>query len=519
MLDTPRPIFELEEDTMKESVDEDFLDAPYTQAINFDPDLNNLDDTVSNEPIRPGDVIEYYSPVFVVGDKRGLRQATVLSVAPEAEVILTLSNGECLPEDTRVKRIKVMDGNELVDHPGIYRAINNFKLVAAKIKGANNPSGMMNEAARFGDIFRNNVNKMQASAEAEGFAPMDMIMCMNGGRKADKRNVSVKFASPKKSPKPIQRTTESPSPSSSEHSRKNALQFPSMSSKESLCSPKSPLISSKMDRGGNLKSDPSLYSSSSADSVDRTDTSNQISREKYAYQVSTFKTPEKHDSTMHGNPNNKENVNNSCSGSKRIHRAASSPTSLGSSLASSPDCRSGKKSKHFTARPSSPAASLGASLASSPASLGSSLALSSSSDESVSNSLSKCRQVDIEHSSIQNMPSSNQSRVGSKTLDLSGDLSSGSSSEGSSKNFRRKKSSHSDDDISDSDDDDIPYSKDKQKCANSWLKANRKSRCLDQSQSSLPEISTVGWTQGKGGWVKVKAADSSAMSLSFSRHK
>jgi len=58
-------IFEECTDHNGDDDDMDDLDAPYTQAITYDPDDFRMDDDegVSNEPIRPGDVIEYYSPI------------------------------------------------------------------------------------------------------------------------------------------------------------------------------------------------------------------------------------------------------------------------------------------------------------------------------------------------------------------------------------------------------------------------------------------------------------------------
>lgn len=179
-LDTPRDQFELADTSnSKDEEDEgmmDSLDAPYTQAITYDPDDFNMEDENSNEPIRPGDVIEYFSPIYVAGDKRGLRRATILAVRPKEEIILVLSNGEVLLHDSKVKRIKVMLDKELVEHPGIYRPIDKFRLVAAKGVGyKSGADGVLKEAARFGDILQSNVREMQSKAEASGFAPMDMV--------------------------------------------------------------------------------------------------------------------------------------------------------------------------------------------------------------------------------------------------------------------------------------------------------------------------------------------------------
>ncbi len=59
----------------------------------------------SNEPIRTGDVIEYYSPIGVAGDKRWLRQARVEAVDPvNSYMPLVLDNAEGIPSTTSVKR-------------------------------------------------------------------------------------------------------------------------------------------------------------------------------------------------------------------------------------------------------------------------------------------------------------------------------------------------------------------------------------------------------------------------------
>ncbi|KAK1746425.1 hypothetical protein QTG54_003032 [Skeletonema marinoi] len=74
----------------------------------------------SNEPIRVGDVVQYYSPIHVAGDPRGLRRATVLAIDPKKDNPLVLDNAEYISSDTNVKRIKVMSGGELVDHQAYF---------------------------------------------------------------------------------------------------------------------------------------------------------------------------------------------------------------------------------------------------------------------------------------------------------------------------------------------------------------------------------------------------------------
>ncbi|EJK72215.1 hypothetical protein THAOC_06270, partial [Thalassiosira oceanica] len=129
----------------------------------------------SNEPLRPGDVIQYYSGIYVAGDPRGLRQATVMAIKnPEEDFPLVLDNGECVPNTTMVKRIKEMSDGELIDHPGIYRSIKKFRM---KKDGAVTAAGVVaKEAERFGRIMGRNMAKLKNKAEADGFAPMDMIV-------------------------------------------------------------------------------------------------------------------------------------------------------------------------------------------------------------------------------------------------------------------------------------------------------------------------------------------------------
>jgi hypothetical protein len=89
-----------------------------------------MDRKQSNEPIHPGNVIEYYDPIGVFGDKRWLCSATVEAVDPVncSHMPLVLSNGDGIPSTTKVKRICFLKGDILVDHPGIFRSLNWFKM-------------------------------------------------------------------------------------------------------------------------------------------------------------------------------------------------------------------------------------------------------------------------------------------------------------------------------------------------------------------------------------------------------
>jgi hypothetical protein len=78
--------------------------------------------------LRPGDVIQYSSPIFCAGDPRGLRTATVIGTDPTSTgFMIRLDNTEMLPNEHMVKRIKVSNGKHY-DHNGFYRQINRFSL-------------------------------------------------------------------------------------------------------------------------------------------------------------------------------------------------------------------------------------------------------------------------------------------------------------------------------------------------------------------------------------------------------
>lgn len=97
--------------------DDGSLEEPYTQTINEDEEdrmygyINST--TKSVERIRVGDWITYYSHIFTAGDERGRRVTEVLEVKPRDNPVLRLANGEFLPKDTQVKRIKVIRRNKL----------------------------------------------------------------------------------------------------------------------------------------------------------------------------------------------------------------------------------------------------------------------------------------------------------------------------------------------------------------------------------------------------------------------
>jgi len=195
--------------------DDEELDIPYTQAISLDPDnFEPIDENEkSNEPMRVGDVIQYYSPIFVAGDPRGLRETTVLAIDPKKDNPLVLDNAEYVPNDTNVKRIKVISGGELVDHPGIFRPIFRFKLVRAG--RATMADAVRMQSSRFGGIMRNNMKKLKSKAEAEGFAPMDLMVSMKGVNDSSQSSSSGGSVHKPKASRKVQRQQSSSSSSES----------------------------------------------------------------------------------------------------------------------------------------------------------------------------------------------------------------------------------------------------------------------------------------------------------------
>jgi hypothetical protein len=84
---------------------------------------------VKSEPLRVGDVIEYYKPHSVAGNPDALCEAEVKFINPKGDPILITSDVfTILPSDHQVKRVKRMHRGKLLDHNGRFRAINNYVL-------------------------------------------------------------------------------------------------------------------------------------------------------------------------------------------------------------------------------------------------------------------------------------------------------------------------------------------------------------------------------------------------------
>ena len=106
------------------------------------------------EPLLPGDIIQYTNPMFVAGNKQGRRIAQVVAIFPtRTDFCLDLDNGELLPSDTRIKRIQeyVPKDQKLYAHAGIYRSLEQFRLIEGKLD-TNKVTGMARQIQQIKSI-------------------------------------------------------------------------------------------------------------------------------------------------------------------------------------------------------------------------------------------------------------------------------------------------------------------------------------------------------------------------------
>ena len=173
------------------------LEIPYTQACSQHscvlPDLSGK----KKEKLRPGDVIGYHHIIYCAGDPRGKVTATVLATNPDGHPMLRLDNGQVLPADHQIKRIKIMEkGGQLLTHKGRFRSINMFKMKRRELKGVHNNR----EQARVNEIIDRNLDELRAEVAAKGLGPTDMIGFgpRRRRKRADDSDVARKSAPAKK---------------------------------------------------------------------------------------------------------------------------------------------------------------------------------------------------------------------------------------------------------------------------------------------------------------------------------
>ena len=77
----------------------------------------------------PGDVIEYYTAPFVVGNPDGLRRVVICSIHPEEEYIMTVNrSSDFFKLDSLVKHIQRLVNGKLETTRGIFRPIHEYFL-------------------------------------------------------------------------------------------------------------------------------------------------------------------------------------------------------------------------------------------------------------------------------------------------------------------------------------------------------------------------------------------------------
>ena len=79
------------------------------------------------EILCPGDVIEYYTVPFVVGNPDGLRRAMICPILPGEEYVMTASKSSDISKlDSLVKRIQWFVNGKLANTHGSFRPIHRY---------------------------------------------------------------------------------------------------------------------------------------------------------------------------------------------------------------------------------------------------------------------------------------------------------------------------------------------------------------------------------------------------------
>ena len=510
--------FEVDEESSEdenERSDDDELDIPYTQAISLDPDnFEPIDENeTSNEPMRVGDVIQYYSPIFVAGDPRGLREATVLAIDPKKENPLVLDNAEYIPNDINVKRIKVISGGELVDHPGIFRPIFRFKLV--KAGKATMADAVKMQSSRFGGIMRNNMKKLKSKAEAEGFAPMDLMVNIKGVNDSSQSSSSSSRGSvikPKASRK-VQRELSSSSSSSDDES----------SDDESPVEKSKPLAAGRreigMEEAGRFDTPKLKENKENASSASRRDRKLSLgSLSSKASLGTSLATSDDDDSSIESIPlnlgKNHRNMTQNCQQNKHSDVSKKAKTSGVLDLSISSDdsvhLSPSKTTKKSTGAPSAKQTKVKEHLLSSDSSESSS---SESSLEVIKPKKSKNTTLNTSSCSAATGSSKQCSEFRKRTPDSNKSSSSYSSSaskaslsENSSASIAKRKRTPT-----------TNHMKDSSKVHSSTSSKTASATKQQKSETDSEATKDLGWTQTSGGWVK--SNENAGFSLSIGRFK
>ena len=96
-------------------------------------DFHSLSQQIRKKiPLRPGDIIEYYEPNQVFGDKLYLRSAEIEEINCQSEMIVRISGGVYLSKDQKVRLLKRILRGKLKDINGRWMKVEDYKLTSAK---------------------------------------------------------------------------------------------------------------------------------------------------------------------------------------------------------------------------------------------------------------------------------------------------------------------------------------------------------------------------------------------------
>merc|ERR1712238_8377 len=151
-----------------------------------------------SEILRPGDIVAYYHPTAIVGDKRGYREAKILSVTPKRDPVLVLDNGEYTCNDTLMKRVRIICRGKLVDNSskGTFNEVGKYK--HRKAGNADFAAGMKQDVKRVNTIMNKNTAKLREKGIAAGLGDCSDYLHQCGPSKSCAPDESKKAQTPRK---------------------------------------------------------------------------------------------------------------------------------------------------------------------------------------------------------------------------------------------------------------------------------------------------------------------------------
>lgn len=136
------------------------LEIPYAQDFDGSQMIYQslLTDT-KKEPLRPGDIIMYDNPMYVATTKQAVRVTQVLQTRRNLNDIddddtfpLELANGEYIPGDTQIRRIREYLNGKLYPHSGLYKPISMFTYQNATLDSKHGDDGLQRQIQKIQQI-------------------------------------------------------------------------------------------------------------------------------------------------------------------------------------------------------------------------------------------------------------------------------------------------------------------------------------------------------------------------------